>query len=84
MVVLLCEHGMLWNTEGKNQVKNMCMHRVWSTHGFGECMKLDLIEGRAGLREWQDVAGSRWLLVVQFSSRCSRVLTGRVEVRGIV
>ncbi len=29
---------MLWNTGGKNQVKNMCMHRVWSTHGFGECM----------------------------------------------
>ncbi len=85
MVVLLREHGMLWNTGGKNQVKNMCMHRVWSTHGFGgvhgvggthgvsECMRLDLIEGsRAGLREWQDVAGSRWLLVVQFSSRCLR------------
>ncbi len=28
VVVLLCEHGMLWNTGGKNQ--NMCMHRVWS------------------------------------------------------
>ncbi len=38
VVVLLREHGMLWNTGGKNQVKNMCMHRVWSTHGFGECM----------------------------------------------
>ncbi len=38
VVVLLREHGMLWNTGGKNQVKNMCMNRVWSTHGFGECM----------------------------------------------
>ncbi len=36
VVVLLCEHGMLWNTGG--QLKNMCMHRVWSTHGFSECM----------------------------------------------
>ncbi len=41
------EHGR------KNQVKNMCMHRVWLSHGFGECMglvgrmvRLDLIEGR--------------------------------------
>ncbi len=40
VVVLLHEHGMLWSTGGKNQVINMCMHRVWSTHGFGECMGL--------------------------------------------
>ncbi len=38
VVVLLRGHGMLCNTGGKNQVKNMCMHRVWSKHGFGECM----------------------------------------------
>ncbi len=38
VVVLLREHGMSWNTGGKNQVKNMCMHRVCSMHGFGECM----------------------------------------------
>ncbi len=60
------------------------MHGVGGTDGVSECMRLDLIEGRAGLREWQDVAGSRWLLVVQFSSRCSGGLTRRVEVRGIV
>ncbi len=51
------------------------MHGVGGTHGVSECMRLDLIEGRAGLRECQDVAGSRWLLVVQFSSRCSHGLT---------
>ncbi len=39
VVVLLCEHGMLWNTGGKNQVENMGVNRVWSTQlGFGECM----------------------------------------------
>ncbi len=32
------------------------MHGVGGTHGVSECMRLDLIEGRAGLREWQDVA----------------------------
>ncbi len=43
------------------------MYGVGGTHGVSESLRLDLIEGRAGLREWKDVAGSRWLLVVQFS-----------------
>ncbi len=57
--------------------RHMDVVSAWGrwTHGVSERLRLDLIEGRAGLREWQDVAGSRWFLVVQFSSRCSRGLT---------
>ncbi len=50
------------------------MHGVGGTHGVSECMRLYLIEGRAGLREWQDVAGSRWL-------RCSSLADAPVVLR---
>ncbi len=33
----------------------MCMHRVWSTHGFGECM------GSVGRMVWVNVWGWTWL-----------------------
>ncbi len=48
------EHG-----RKRNQVKNMCMNRVWSKHGFGECMV------SVGRMVWVNAWGWNWLMEEQ-------------------